>query len=91
MTTTELVIFLVIAFLSGSIGASLAGSKKGCLASIALGFIGSFVGTIIAKKFDLPVIFAIPVGGQSFPVIWAIMGSAIFVALLSLLGRGNKD
>jgi uncharacterized membrane protein YeaQ/YmgE (transglycosylase-associated protein family) len=91
MTTTELIIMIIIAFFSGSIGASLAGSRKGCFASIALGFIGSFIGTMIAKKFDLPVIFVIPVGGQSFPIIWAIMGAAVFVAVLGLVGGGRKD
>lgn len=87
MSISELVILLIIASVSGSVGARLAGSSKlGCLGSIALGFIGSYIGQLIARKYNLPVIFSIPLGDQSFPVIWAVMGSAIFVAVLSILG-----
>jgi uncharacterized membrane protein YeaQ/YmgE (transglycosylase-associated protein family) len=92
MSLSELIFLLIIASVSGSVGARLAGSSKlGCLGSIALGFIGSYIGQFIAKKYDLPVIFSIPLGDQSFPVIWAAMGAAIFVAVLNLLGLRRRE
>jgi hypothetical protein len=38
----------------------------------------------IARKLQLPELFAIGVGGERFPVLWSIVGSALFVAVLSL-------
>lgn len=76
---------IVIAAIAGSIGARLAGRTKpqGCLVSIILGFIGSLLGGWLARQMDLPLLWT-PAG---FPVIWAIIGAALFVALLNLISR----
>ena len=88
MTLTELLILLLIAAICGAIGQSLAGfDLGGCLVSIALGFIGALLGMWIAGALDLPEVFAVRVGGRSFPIVWSIIGSALFVALLGLIRR----
>jgi uncharacterized membrane protein YeaQ/YmgE (transglycosylase-associated protein family) len=88
----DLLILLVIAAITGSIGAHLAGvSRLGCLGSIFIGLIGSYVGSYIATKLHLPVIFALHVGGHSFPIIWSIVGAIICVAALHLLMGGRRD
>jgi uncharacterized membrane protein YeaQ/YmgE (transglycosylase-associated protein family) len=92
MDITSLIILLIVAGICGGIGKSLAGyGNGGCLASIALGFIGSFLGMWIADKFDLPTMFTIDIGGRAFPILWSIIGSALFVAVLSLLTRRRED
>jgi len=86
MTITELIILLVIAAICGGIGQSLAGyDLGGCLVSIVVGFIGAYIGMWLAGKFGLPEIFAINVGGKTFPIIWAVIGSAIFTLIVALL------
>ena len=66
----EFVLLLVIAGICGAVAQRLAGNKNaGCLGSIALGFIGAILGTVIARKADLPIIFPIQVGGKTFPII----------------------
>lgn len=83
----DTVILLIIALITGSIGAHLAGaSRLGCLGSIFVGLIGSYVGSFIAAKLHLPVIFAIHVGGHAFPIIWSIVGAIICVAVIHLIG-----
>ncbi len=78
----EFLLLLVIAAIAGSIGAGLAGRKGlGCLASLALGFIGGLLGRWLAEQLDLPLLWTI----RGFPVIWAIIGAALFVAVLGLL------
>jgi uncharacterized membrane protein YeaQ/YmgE (transglycosylase-associated protein family) len=92
MDITSLIILLIVAGICGGIGKSLAGyGNGGCLASIALGFIGSFLGVWIADKFDLPNMFTINIGGRAFPILWSIIGSALFVAVLSLIAGRKKD
>jgi uncharacterized membrane protein YeaQ/YmgE (transglycosylase-associated protein family) len=52
-----------------------------------VGFIGALVGTWIARATGLPELFMITVGDQPFPIIWAIIGSAVFTAIVAMLTR----
>lgn len=85
MNLWSLLILLLIAGICGSLGQAIAGaSRGGCLVSIALGFIGALLGMWIAGALGLPELFTVDVAGHSFPIIWSIIGSAVFVAVLSL-------
>jgi uncharacterized membrane protein YeaQ/YmgE (transglycosylase-associated protein family) len=86
MTLIGFLALLVIAAICGAIGQAIVGySRGGCLVSIAVGFIGALLGRWLAGLLHLPELFVIQVGGESFPVIWAIIGSALFVAVISLI------
>ncbi len=88
MTLTEVLILLLIAAICGAIGQSLVGySAGGCLASIFVGIIGAYLGVWLARELSLPILFAVDVGGQPFPIIWSIIGSIIFAAILGLINR----
>jgi uncharacterized membrane protein YeaQ/YmgE (transglycosylase-associated protein family) len=88
MSILSLLILLLIAGVCGAIGQAIAGtSRGGILVSIALGFIGALVGTWLAKAIGLPEIWPITLDGKTFPIIWSIIGAALFVALLSLFTR----
>lgn len=92
LTLEGLIVLLIVAGICGAIGRSIAGySHGGCLTSIALGFIGALIGSWIAKKLDFPEIWAPQLGNTRFPIVWAIIGSALFVAALGLLtGRRRR-
>lgn len=88
MTLFGFLILLLIAAICGGIGQSIAGYNiGGCLVSIVVGFIGAYIGLSIVEKFDLPHFFTIDIQGKPFPVIWAILGSAIFTLIVALLRR----
>ena len=88
MTLVEFLILLAIAAVCGGIGQSLAGyDLGGCLVSIVVGFIGAYIGLWLASKFGLPEFFAIKVGGKTFPIVWAIIGSAVLTLIIALLRR----
>lgn len=90
MTLIDLLILLLIAGVCGSLGQAISGySRGGCLVSIALGFIGALIGMWIARQMHLPELLSIPIGGVSFPVVWSIIGSALFVAVISLIARSR--
>lgn len=85
MTFLSFLFLLFVASLAGGIGAKIAGRKDlGCLTSIVLGFVGAYIGTYIAEKLDLPLYPLLKFGPHPFPVIWAVVGAALFVALLNL-------
>lgn len=91
MGLVEFVILLVIAGVCGSIAQALVGvSRGGCLVSIALGFIGALLGTWLAREAGLPEMISINVGDRPFPIIWSIIGAALFAAVLSLISRGGR-
>jgi uncharacterized membrane protein YeaQ/YmgE (transglycosylase-associated protein family) len=91
MTLMHFIVLLIVAGICGSIGSALAGySHVGCLGSIALGFIGALLGVWIARALRLPEVFVWRTEGENFPVLWSIVGSALFVAVLSALTRRRE-
>jgi len=91
MTILEFLILLVVAGIAGSVAQAIAGySHGGCLASIALGFIGALLGSWLSRAMDLPELFAIQIGDRTFPVLWSIIGAALFAAILGFLARPRR-
>jgi len=95
MTLLGFFVLLLIAAICGGIGQSLAGYELGgCLVSIIVGFIGAYIGMWIAGKMGLPAFFTINIEGKPFPVVWAVIGSAVFTLIMALLRRmvtGRRD
>lgn len=88
MRVLDVLLLLLVAGVCGSIGRRLSGgSRKGCVVSIALGFIGALLGLWLARALDLPMLLPIRLAGTVFPVVWSIMGSALFVAVLGFFTR----
>jgi uncharacterized membrane protein YeaQ/YmgE (transglycosylase-associated protein family) len=88
MTVIGFLVLLAIAAICGSIGQSLAGyDLGGCLISIVVGFIGAWIGLWVAGKMGLPELFTINIQGKPFPILWAIIGSALFTLVMALIRR----
>jgi uncharacterized membrane protein YeaQ/YmgE (transglycosylase-associated protein family) len=88
MTIIQFLVLLLIAAICGTIGQSLAGySLGGCLISAIVGFVGAFLGMWLARQLGLPEVLTIRVGGETFPVLWSIVGSAILALIAGLLSR----
>jgi uncharacterized membrane protein YeaQ/YmgE (transglycosylase-associated protein family) len=91
MTFGGIALLLLIAAVSGSIAQALVGySRGGCIVSIVLGFIGALVGYWLADILNLPLLFQVNIQGRNFPVIWSIIGGALFVAVLSLVSGRRR-
>ena len=88
MTLMGYLVLFLIAAICGAVGQALAGyNLGGCLVSIFVGFVGAYIGMWIAGKFGLPPIFEISVQGKPFPVIWSVIGSAVFTLIVGLFRR----
>jgi uncharacterized membrane protein YeaQ/YmgE (transglycosylase-associated protein family) len=88
LSVESLIILLIVGGLIGVIGQKLVGySHSGCLTSIAIGFIGALIGSWAVKQFGLPEIYVLKIAHTSLPIIWAIIGAAVLVALLGLLKK----
>lgn len=90
MTIESLLLLLLIAGICGAIGQAISGfDLGGILVTIAVGFIGALLGVWLAGVFRLPELFTLTVGGQRFPIVWSIIGSTLFVAIVGAF-RGRR-
>lgn len=88
MTLVSFLVLLLIAAVCGAAGQALAGyTLGGCLVSIVVGLVGAYVGMWMAGQFGLPTFLVIDVGGESFPIVWAVLGSALLAFGFGLLRR----
>lgn len=86
MSLLELLVLLLVAGISGAVGKAIVGYfPGGFLASIGVGFVGALIGTWVARGIGLPELFAVRIGTTTFPIIWSILGSALFVAAIALI------
>jgi uncharacterized membrane protein YeaQ/YmgE (transglycosylase-associated protein family) len=88
MTLMEFLLLLLIAGIAGALGQSIAGYELGgCLVSIVVGFIGAYIGVWLARELSLPEFLVVTIDQESFPIIWSVIGSALFALVVGLLTR----
>ncbi|HMO15154.1 MAG TPA: hypothetical protein PKD64_03955 [Pirellulaceae bacterium] len=91
MAIVDLLILLIVAAICGSLGQAIVGfSRGGCITAIVLGFIGAMLGFWLKNLAGLPEPLMLQVGGSNFPVLWSIIGSALFVAIITFLTGKRK-
>jgi uncharacterized membrane protein YeaQ/YmgE (transglycosylase-associated protein family) len=91
MSWIDILILVVIAGIVGSIGQAIAGiTRGGCIVSIVLGFIGALIGMWLARLIGLPEPLMVRLGGTEFPILWSIIGSTLFVAVIGFLTRRRR-
>ena len=87
-TVPGLILLVVIAAICGAVGKAIAGGVRGGLiVSIVLGFIGAVLGPWVAAQLKLSEPFTVNISGHPFPVLWSIIGAALFVAIIHLVSR----
>ena len=88
MWIVHFLLYLLVAGICGFLAGELTGAKRlHFVALVLLGLVGAYVGSWIAAFFHLPLIFAINVGGDWFPVLWAIAGAALVVTVYGMLSQ----
>lgn len=88
MTLIDFLVLALVAAICGLIGQALVGyTIGGCLVSAVVGYVGALIGMWLARQFGLPELIAVNIGGQPFPVIWSIIGSALLVGILAMFRR----
>jgi len=82
MSLFGFLVLLIVAALCGSIGAALAGFKtSGCITNIVLGLIGALIGSWFSRELGVHDFLYI----AKIPIFWSIIGSTIFVAVITAL------
>lgn len=85
-TLVGLLVYLVIAGVCGAIGRALGGGTRGGIfVSVALGFVGAMIGAWASQALHLPELWMARVDGRPFPIVWSIIGAALFVVIVHLV------
>lgn len=88
MTLLELIVYLVIAGICGTIARAFAGGTGGgFVISLVVGFLGAYAGTWLARQLRLPVFLVVTIGGHPFPIVWSIVGGIALVAIAHAMMR----
>ncbi len=91
LTLSGLLILLLIAGLCGAIGRGIGGGNTRRILRFHRGcFVGALFGTFIAGYMHLPELLMVAVDGHRFPILWSIIGAALFVALVHLVSGGPR-
>lgn len=84
-------ILVVLALVVGLVAKAIMGFHRGgLLAAIGLGFIGGLIGVVLANATGLPRLLDVNVGGMEFPIIWALIGTILLIAVVSLFTGGSR-
>jgi uncharacterized membrane protein YeaQ/YmgE (transglycosylase-associated protein family) len=87
ITIPSVVITLLVAALCGALAQLLVGyTRGGCLVSLLVGIAGALLGGWLARWLGLPPILVL----ADVDIVWTIIGSAIFVAVLALAMGGTR-
>src|SRR5688572_5985113 len=91
MTITEILPLVLVAVIAANVRQVIYSySLGGYLVSVIVGFIGAFFGIGIARLFGFPEMVPFIIRGETFPVMWSIIGSITLSWILSSITRRSE-
>jgi uncharacterized membrane protein YeaQ/YmgE (transglycosylase-associated protein family) len=91
MSIGQWIVYLAIALFCGLVGQALVGrSIGGLIVSTAVGLIGALLGSFLARQLHAPEPLRVSVGGHAIPLLWAVIGAALVVFVVSLVQRAAR-
>ncbi len=85
MTLLGFLMLLLVALVCGLVAEMIVGfSPGGLFASIAVGFVGAFIGVWLARVLHLPSFLTVKVGGTPIEVFWTVIGAIVLLLVVSL-------
>ena len=65
-------------------------SQGGWIVHLGVGIFGALAGVMVARSFEVPIVYMVSLENTNFPIIWAIIGSVFFVAVLGFFVKPNR-
>ncbi|NOK59052.1 MAG: hypothetical protein GFH27_549349n47 [Chloroflexi bacterium AL-W] len=95
MNLLGILLLIIITGICGAIAEFVVGySPGGLLLSIIVGVIGAYFGNVFGEwiyQITSLRFFSVQVGNITIDIVWAIVGSIVFLLLLSLLRIGRRN
>ncbi len=91
MDVTTLLLISGVAIICGSLAQLTSKySRGGWIVHLGLGFFGAAAGVAVARSLTVPLVYTLTVGKTDFPIIWALIGSVFFVAVIGILVKPGR-
>jgi uncharacterized membrane protein YeaQ/YmgE (transglycosylase-associated protein family) len=86
MNLWHVLLLLLIAGVCGFAATKLMGAKRiNVVLMVILGFIGAALGQWLAGAFHFPLFLPLAIGAQTFPLVWALIGSIAIIGIVSAI------
>jgi uncharacterized membrane protein YeaQ/YmgE (transglycosylase-associated protein family) len=91
MNSAELLITAIVAVVCGTIAQLTSGySRGGLIVNIGVGFLGALAGVVVSRSLNAPVIYDLKYRMIDFPIIYSLVGCALFLAAIGLLVKPHR-
>jgi hypothetical protein len=65
-------------------------TRRGFLLAFGLALAGGLLGALVALRLGLPDLLQLRVEERTFPIVWALIGGALFVSALDAVERYRR-
>ena len=91
MEQMDFIMIALVAIFCGSIGQLTSGySRGGWVVNLGIGFAGALAGVFLSRTLNAPVIYNIAFKRIDFPIIYSLIGAALFLAAVGLLVKPRR-
>ena len=91
MTVLGFLLLIVVGAICGAVAELIVGySPGGFLVSVAVGFVGAWIGGWLAGVLHLPAVLIVRIEGHALDVVWTVLGSIVLLLIVSMLRRSNS-
>lgn len=88
MTVLGILLLVLLGAICGAVAEAIVGySPGGFFVSVAVGFLGAWIGTWLAGVLHMPSALVVRVEGYAIDVVWAILGAILLLLVVSLFRR----
>lgn len=91
MNLIDFALIALVAIVCGTTAQLTSGfSKGGWIVNLVIGFFGALAGVFVSRSLNAPVIYDLKIQSIKFPIIYCIIGAAIFLAAIGFLVKPGR-
>lgn len=92
MELADLILVALIAVVLGSLAQLTSGySRGGWIVNLGVGFAGALAGVVLSRALNAPKIYNFEYRGIDFPIVYSLVGAALFLAAIGLLVKPGRN
>ncbi len=66
-------------------------ARGGWFVHLGVGFLGALAGVMVSRSLPVPEVYVLKIKTFSYPIIWAIIGSALFLAAIGFFVKPKRQ
>lgn len=87
----DLLLTLAVAVICGILGLVTSKHYRGAFfVNTGVAFLGALAGFAVSRSFTVPDVYILEIGIHRYPIVWAVIGSVLFVAGLGFFIKPTR-